>query len=122
MKRDLDLIREILLAAESNRPGEDLNHNSVDLGESIDVVAAHVELLVDAGYVDAHVSKDHAYGYRKWFVYRLTMQGHDYLDSVRDPEIYRETKSRLKKVGGTASLEVVKQLAGVAIKQTLGLD
>jgi len=31
---------------------------------------------------------------------RLTMEGHDFLDTVRDPEIWRRTKQGATKAGG----------------------
>ena len=39
------------------------------------------------------------------------MAGHDYLDSVRDPKVWTKTKSVLENVGGSAAIEVVKDVA-----------
>ncbi len=39
------------------------------------------------------------------------MAGNDYLDSVRDPKVWRQAKGLLEKVGGSATLAFVKELA-----------
>ncbi len=107
MKRDLELIRKILLAVEDDQP------QSIP-DESSERIGYHVQLLLDARYVEgkviwSQVGEDyipHAY-----FVQRITMAGHDYLDSVRDPKVWNKTKSVLENVGGSAALEVVKDVA-----------
>jgi hypothetical protein len=37
--------------------------------------------------------------------------GYDYLDTVRDPKVWSQTKSVLENIGGSAALEVVKEIA-----------
>jgi hypothetical protein len=121
MKRDLDLIREILLAVEVEPPGSPLRGG--DFGEQdVATVAAHVELLIEAGYVDGLVTTDGRGDYVKWRVLRLTMDGHDFLDAIRDPVVYRETKSKLAKVGGATALEAVKAVAQGVVNSMLGLS
>jgi hypothetical protein len=41
----------------------------------------------------------------------MTNSGYDYLDTVRDPKVWNQTKSVLEKIGGSAALEVVKEIA-----------
>lgn len=52
---------------------------------------------------------------------RLTVNGYDYLDSVRSDGIWTNTKKHLADVGGGASLEIVKELAIHIAKGLLGL-
>ena len=42
--------------------------------------------------------------------------GHDYLDAVRDPTVWKETKSRAEKIGGW-TFGIVKDLAVAYVKQ-----
>jgi hypothetical protein len=108
MKRDLDLIRQILLAIENDQQPLTI------AGETAARVGYHVQLLLDEGYVEGNVlwdgvGEDHVpVGY---CVNRITMAGHDYLDSIRDPKVWNKTKSVLENVGGSAALEVVKDVA-----------
>lgn len=123
MKRDLDLLRDILLAAEAVPTSSRISHRDFKpLGVTREALGAHVRLLSDASFVEASVGGGEARSDRRWTIYRITMAGHDYLDSVRSPEVYRETKSRLDKIGGTASLEVVKSVAGAIARSMMGLD
>ena len=53
---------------------------------------------------------------------RITMLGHDYLASIRDPKIWNNTKKHLKKVGGSTTLAVVQAVAVAQVKTVLGLE
>jgi len=41
----------------------------------------------------------------------ITHEGHDFLQSIEDDTVWVRTKERLKNVGGTAALSVVKSIA-----------
>jgi hypothetical protein len=110
MKRDLDLMREILftieasdgpvylpLMAEPPRPPGD--------------VALQVQLLHDAGYIQAVISAIRESPDIACAIIRMTNSGYDYLDTVRDPKVWNQTKNVLEKIGGSAALEVVKEIA-----------
>jgi Hypothetical protein (DUF2513) len=104
MKQDLDLIRRILLALESENP-ESLT------AENQELVCHHVQLLLDAEYVQGRVISDRESQPQGYVVQRITMSGYDYLDSVRDLRVWKETKGLLEKVGGSAALDFVKEIA-----------
>jgi Hypothetical protein (DUF2513) len=112
MKRDLDLIRRILLALEEEKP-ESLT------GENQELVCYHIQLLLDAEYVQGMVVWDRETKPQGYVVQRITMSGYDYLDSVRDPKVWKETKSLLEKVGGSAALEVVKDVSAKVIAEVI---
>ncbi len=82
MKRDPDLIRAILLAVEADSRCEILHLPSFP-NNSRESVHFHVRLLVDKGllktpFPDRSVSQD-------WLCLRLTWEGYDLLDHIRDP-------------------------------------
>lgn len=91
MKRDMDLVREILLKAEQHNdaivPTFYTSANKL-------VTQGHLQMLVDAGYL-AHVKSIAGGGYG----WRLTWAGHEFIDEVRDEEIWRKTKEGAEKVG-----------------------
>jgi hypothetical protein len=108
MKRDLELIRKILLAVEDGKQPLFLtDHNSSE-------ICYQVQCLLDYSYVEGKVLWN-GVGETQvpvtCVVKRITMAGHDYLDSVRDPKVWTKTKSVLENVGGSAALEVVKDVA-----------
>ncbi len=141
MKRDLDLMREIMLDLEDrahykgslkiyNSTPTDLElMRGVELSQE-DACNASPEkyhnalLLHDAGFIKENY---HFAGIRRTsnieiYISRLTNSGHDFLDSIRDDGILSKVKTRLIDVGGGASLEVIGSLATSLIKQQLGID
>lgn len=118
MKLDKDLVREILLAIEDNgadpRGWMDLeipDHSSRE-------VSYHVHLLDEAGLVEAidlsHMGRD---GY-EWKPKRLTYQGHEFLDTVRDSEVWRLTKETAKQAG-VGGLKALFEIGKAYTKQKL---
>ena len=51
--------------------------------------------------------------------FRLTSAGHDYLGAIRSEGIWQETKSVVAETGGSATLEIMKQLAIGFLKKKL---
>ena len=124
MKRDPDLVRNILLALENNASSNDAitaKKMMID-GWNEDEINYHLLLLVEAGYIRV---KDSSSDNRTIvFVTRLTWEGHEFLDAARDDGRWEKAKSAVAKVGGW-SFEVIKpiliELAKDAIKMSLGL-
>ena len=122
IKRNLDLIRALLLWAEANCNGTRLftsTYVKIE-GYKLDEINFHLMLLQDCGYIDS--SYDSKLGRTKFVHFsRLTSQGCDYLDSVRDNSVWDQTKSKLASVGGSAALETIKAVAAkVAIAAIFG--
>ena len=119
MKRNLDLIRNILFAVEnSNSIDASLTLNSLSkLHEDQELILYHVFLLDDAGFIIGIIDEIAPY----ISIARLTNEGHDYLDTIRDDSIWKQTKSTLGKISGSASLEVVKTIASKLSLTFLGL-
>ena len=67
-----------------------------------------MHLLHEAGLVDA-IDKSSMSGIN-WIPTRLTMAGHQYLETIRDPEVWRQTKESAEKIG-SFSLDVLSALA-----------
>lgn len=116
MKRDLDLIREILLDIETHHTNKATSAPEVGLnfkveGHSDEAAAYHLTMLIDAGYVLGQKTSMA----NMVMVKGLTMTGHDYLDSIRDAEIWRKTKEGAHKAGGF-TLEILGDLAKGIIK------
>jgi Hypothetical protein (DUF2513) len=110
MKRDLDLMREILLKVEAGT-GQTPLFALKDLSDSPADIGYNVTLLKDAAFVEANLISFNGPDSITGVIVRMTNAGHDYLDSVRDPKIWKKTKSVLENVGGSAALEVVKETA-----------
>jgi Hypothetical protein (DUF2513) len=121
MKRDMDLIRELLLKLEALplRPGG-IVHITPDADEiavagyNSDQIEYHLTQLRNAGFIDeGGVNPMIGIGFRS-----LTWDGHDFLDSVRDPETWAKTKKGAVAAGGF-TVDLLKDLAKGLIKKQI---
>jgi len=103
MKRDMDLIRELMLKLESlpmeygdNVPiPPDTAAVQVD-GYSFDQIAYHLDLIKQAGFIERSGS-DLGIG----IMFKgLSWSGHDFVDSVRSPDVWDKTKQAASAAGG----------------------
>jgi len=115
MKRDKDLVREILLQVEAYPHPMGWVELNVS-GHSAEEIARHVELLDEAGFVEADDLTDTS-GY-DWRAKQLTYEGHEFLDTVRDGEVWRLTKETAKETG-VASIHAIFEIAKSCAKQKL---
>jgi len=99
MKRDMDLIRAILLAIEGQEALNAYTHVVFQPDDlpgpcpSEGALSYHMTLLIESGLVRGKVS-------HKPIVTGLTMPGHDFLDSIRDPALWEKTKEAANEAGG----------------------
>lgn len=89
MKRDMDLARYILLQKEAEQP---------IIGDKAPIVY-HIALLKEAGFVEAVVRNDHLGVPSDAAILKLTWEGHDFLDAMRDDKIWRLAKEKFIKPG-----------------------
>ncbi|TYS25167.1 DUF2513 domain-containing protein [Bacillus subtilis] len=121
MKLNRDCLRDVLLTIEEEVGF--LENSSIRLlaryprlmeYELSDVFYC-VRKLMEAGYVKGFEYKGGA------DVSELTFKGHEFLDSIRDDEVWDKTKSVAAKVGG-ASLTIMTEIATSFIKTKLGFN
>ena len=110
MKRDPDLIRDLMLALEAAEGAELLKLPKLDPYERHQV-DHHFRLLLKGGFAAVGYS---APGGGRWVAVRLTWAGHDYLDKIRDPQLWRYTKLALTRAG-IWSLETMGTIARTAV-------
>lgn len=120
MKRDLDLLREIMLKIEESDENLDITCLT-DVSSKYALISFHVQLLIDSDFIEATPISIMRQSFENYIITRLTSHGCDYLDSVRDEGVWSKTKSSLIQVGSSASLDIIKQLAGKIILNSLGL-
>jgi hypothetical protein len=123
MKLDKDLVREILLAIESSKD-DPLGWINLNLeGREAADVSYHVMLLHDAGFIVGKDLSDDCGS--DWRPRRLTYQGHEFLDTVRDGEVWSLTKAGAEKAGGVGLgllLELGKAYGKQVVKERLGIE
>ena len=124
MKRDMDLVREILTSIEESKvtvPGWDPQTLIVGALRPEAEVGYHIGLLVDAGYVTAIDTTAMGRNYRTFLGVKMTWEGHEFLDAVRSDTVWAQVKQKAAEQGGSLPLELVKLLANALLKKHLGL-
>ena len=116
MKFDPDCVRDILLDIEElhDYPQILFFDSETKLlrasAHSFDKLAYHMILLDEAGYLNwtpVFTGGRHLYHSS---IHGLTYDGHQFLETVRNPRVWEETKSLSKKVG-SFSLNVISSVA-----------
>lgn len=114
MKRDMDLIRDLLLKVEN--ASEPQSSGSLSDGQSEadkDIATKHIRLLQDAGYINC-ISTNPISGRWRCQNIELTWEGHEFLDTLRDKDRWEKTKGVAAKAGGVgikAMVEIGKSIA-----------
>ncbi len=120
MKRDMSLVREILLEIEKGH---------MDVVDGLDYpkeeIVYHVKIMNDFGLIEADVQDVSTLASMERVEYALgpiaglTWEGYDFLDDVRDETVWRKTSAHIKKTTGTASFEMVKEVAKTFVREIL---
>lgn len=119
MKRDFDLIRAILLDFEGRPPGSiPLKFVSDDYAPEI--VSAHLALLIEAGLLSG-TTQDQMNGPDHAFPTGLTWDGHDFLYSIKDPNLWEKAKKVVIAPVGGIAFGLLKEWLKAEGKRHLGL-
>ena len=110
MKRDFELIREILLAIEEQHTGVAIYGFKVE-GYDLTTVAYHCKLLEEVGFISAYKASYADNAIYNIAVGGLTWEGNDYLDKVRDNTLWKKTKDTIKKKGLPLLIDTIKSIA-----------
>ena len=118
LKRDMDLIRAMLLAIEAH-PSGFAPEIEID-GYTQEQIGYHATLLGEAGLaviLDETAFRDKSPQAK---VIRLTWAGHEFLDSAREKNIWNQAKDKISKIGG-ATIPIWTAVLTEIIKKQLGL-
>lgn len=102
MKRDMDLIRLLLLEI----TGEEVDFS----GYTSDVIRYHQWLLIDAKLAEGNVTWIHGHVVAA-SISRLTWSGHDFLETIKSEDVWQKTRNTVIEKGVGTPFEVLKQLA-----------
>lgn len=116
MKRNWDLIRNILVKAEDLNEGEHFGEDVFD-DSYINEVAQHLVMLDKAGFIEA--INNGGLNHQTRICTGLTWDGYEFLDKIRDKTVWNKTKSILKEKGLELTFATIKVAATKAITQLL---
>jgi hypothetical protein len=122
VQRDMDLVRDLLLNIEADRRFDGTHWHRISAAKDLGIgeysdeeVGYHVNLLIEAGFLRGRGGMETIPPISK-----LTWQGHEFIDNIRDVSIWEKTKARLHGIPSVA-LTVVASIAEAEIKKRLGL-
>ncbi len=118
MKRDLDLVREILIAIESDPTPfgpKDLNLKDRDPVE----VSYHVQIMDEAGLIEA-MNLTSSSGYC-WCPKSMTWTGHEFLDAARSDTVWNKAMTTLKEKAVSVPFEIVRAVVMKTCKDFFGV-
>jgi hypothetical protein len=105
MKRDMELIRKILVAIEEYPNPLGFIPLTFD-GYSDQDVSYHVQLLASNGLIEA-TDCSTMRGF-SWRAKRLNWDGHDFIEAIRDDSRWKRAKEWVVETGKTLSIESLK--------------
>jgi hypothetical protein len=116
MKRDMNLIRLLLLNAEGEEPKPDLSAFTEEQ------TMYHSRLLIEAQLVHGRIITD------RWQrptgrsqILRLTWSGHEFLDTARNNTIWKKAGERIKKAGLVVPLTLIQEILNQLVRERLKL-
>jgi len=120
MKRDMDLVRGILMAHEIDDGGESIRSLGND-GYSDEQIGFHTYLMGQKGLLKTIESQGDRDQYPSADVLHITWDGYDFLEQARKPAMWDAAKRKLADAGVGCTIELLKQALIAASKQALGL-
>ena len=129
MKLDMDLVRGILLGIEELDNGIDdpcegsklfhyLEENGYDT--SGDRIYGHCEIMSQGGLIDFEGGEGLIGGGREdMYDMKLCFDGHEFLNGIRDRNVWKDIKAQVSQKGVSVSIAVLKALVVQAVKKSL---
>ena len=119
MKRDLDLVRQIMFRIEALPAGQPMQFR---IGEVDDpVMIAHLEMLIAGGLVNGKITQPHGTRGAVIIISDLTWAGHEWIETVRADDVWRQTTATVEERGGALSFELAKAVASQILRLRMGL-
>lgn len=118
MKRDMDLIRTLLIQIEASKlPTSIGNLSQQNPDAKFMEVQYNLKQIYDAGYIKGVYTEFVSGGYDLLRI-ELTWKGHDFIDSVRDDEVWAKTKKGAEEARGF-TIDLLKDLAKGLVKKKI---
>lgn len=123
MKRDIELLRNIMLYLEENlMPGKSIQSTNLSSfyeesnDDSYRIFSDHIAMLLESGLIEAKPL--HAGGFTIYLISRITSIGHDFLDALRADSVWAVVKQKTKQAGG-ATIAIMIEVAKDCIKKAI---
>lgn len=125
MRKNIDLIRYIMIYLEDEmKAGTIYSIDNIDFTKFLndvnkDMINEHLMLLLDNEFIDA-VYAGNKFSPSTFVIKRITNKGHDFLDALRNDDIWNKVKEKATSVGGV-TLSIMIELGKEYLKQKLSI-
>jgi len=119
MKRDMDLVRAILIELENYPTGGAPSAIEIE-GYTSGEIGYHAYIMGQAGLIETMDFTDSGIAGPQAGVVSMRWDGHEFLDAAREPDRWQQAKDVMAKVGG-ASIAVWTAVLTSLVKEKLGL-
>jgi hypothetical protein len=109
MKRDLDLVRQLMLQIEALPASPPVQYRADEVEDS--VLLKHLEMLISAGLVAGKISQSHGARGDVISISGLTWEGHEWVEMVRSQALWNEVKTTLMERAGAMTFELTRSVA-----------
>ena len=110
MKRDMELVRKILLKLEEAPDSNAICNLSID-GYTLDEVAYHCQLIEEKGLARNYTELRGDGKLVSFGIGTLTDDGHDLINKIRNETVWEKVKTFIVKKGLKFTLDVIIQVA-----------
>ncbi len=120
MKRDMNLVRSILLVLEKYDHGHAPDKLTIE-GFSEEQIGYHIYLMGQAGLLDVTVVTSCQSPSPTAIPIGMTWQGHDFLELAREPSRWRQAIDKVTKAGAAMTIDILKSVLVTLANQALQL-
>ncbi|MFP7494694.1 DUF2513 domain-containing protein [Terribacillus saccharophilus] len=123
MKRDMSLIRNLLLDIESEYTEGGFALEVTEEDEySEEEMNYHLQLMKEAKLIKLEAVFDEEEEEEELLIYGLTWEGHELLDSIRNEEVWQQLLHKMRKEKGSIPFSVLRKQAAKAAEAFFGSE
>lgn len=122
MKRNPELIRNILLKIEANPPAQPMPSLEC-AGHTPEEVLEHVMLLKDGGFIEAFVEGFEGPCFpAQFWIYRMPWVGQEFLAKARNDTLWKKVVAQAEEKGMPTSISIINSLLEAAAEKYVGIE
>lgn len=120
MKRDIELIKKILLKIEEHNSTSPIQNLKIK-DYSQELISYQIYLLNQAGLINAEIIRVGANEIAEAEILEMTWNGHEFLDAARNDNIWNKFKTKVLENGGSIPFSIARELLISISKNEFGL-
>lgn len=121
MRRDMELVRKILMTLEETPADQNISLRLDISGYSEQEIGFHVALMGEAGLI--HTSNARHHGQAEPFAVpiSITWEGYEFLATARNESVWRTSVSTVLSRAGSVGFELLKAVLMAELRRQMGL-